>query len=252
MRKIAFILALLITAGNAFAFYDIKLPKLQYNKDILSQIRLKGNNELLSNETRQIIRRGKYLIMNASSLGETEDNKPFSRKMTTYFTLKDNLLSTLSHRVEISKEAEPFTTTQINFDWDKMKASFTTLNHESGKSKTKNINLTKKTILAQSLSIYFQHLIDKGIKEDDCQIIIPAGSIYKMNIKISYQPEEIDVQGKKTECYKVEMKPDLNFLSLFVPGLNFWFKSDSPHDFVRYEGPEKGPLSPTVIQEIVN
>ncbi len=252
MRKIALILALLITAGNAFAFYDIKLPKLQYNKDILSQIRLKWNNELLSNETRKIIRREKYLIMQASSQGEAEENRSFSRKITTYYTLKDNLLSTLSHRIEISKEAEPFATTRIDFNWDKMKASFVTRNYESGKSKTKNINLTKKTILAQSLTIYFQYLINKGVKEDDCKIIIPAGNIYKMKIKISYQPEEIDVQGKKTECYKIEMKPDLGFLSIFVPGLNFWLKSDAPHDFVRYEGPEKGPLSPTVIQEIIN
>lgn len=252
MRKTALILALLLIAGNAFAFYDIKLPKLQYNKDIISQIRLKWNNELLSNETRKIIRQGRYLIMQASSQGETEENKAFSRKMTTYYTLKDNLLSTLSHQVEISKEAEPFITTQIDFDWDKMKASFVTRNYENGKIKTKNINLTKKTVLAQSLSLYFQHLISKGVKEEDCRIIIPAGNIYKMKIKISYQPEEIDVQGKKTECYKIEMKPDLNFLSIFVPGLNFWLKSDAPHDFVRYEGPEKGMLSPTVIQEITN
>ena len=252
MKKLALIFTVLLIAGNAFAFYDINLPKLDYNKDILSQIRLKDKGTVISNETRQIIKRGSYLIMSASSRGETDENKTFNRKMTTYFTLKDNLLSTLSHRVEISNEAEPFTATQIDFDWDKMKALFTSRNYKSGKSETKNINLTKKTILAQSLSIYFQYLIDKGVKEEDCRIIIPAGDIYKMNIKISYKPEEIDVQGKKTECYKVEMKPDLNFLSLFVPGLNFWFKSNAPHDFVRYEGPEKGPLSPTVIQEIVN
>lgn len=252
MKKISLILIIFLTAGNAFAFYDIKLPKLQYNKDIISQIRLKWNHELLSNETRKIFKRGRYLIMQTSSQGETEENKTFSRKMTTYYTLKDNLLSTLSHRIEISKEAEPFAITQIDFNWDKMKASFVTRDYESGKSKTKNINLTKKTILAQSLTIYFQYLIDKGVKEDDCKIIIPAGKIYKMKISISYKPEEIDVQGKKTECYKVEMKPDLNFFSIFVPGLNFWLKSDAPHDFVRYEGPEKGPLSPTVIQEITN
>jgi hypothetical protein len=252
MKKLITIICLLLLANAAIAVYKVQPQELTFNKEFFSEIRLKVSKKLLSRETREIFKNGKYIIVKSTSQGEDRDNEAFNRNMLTYYSMKNDLISVTTHRVDISKESRPFTTTQIDFDWDRMKALFTMRDHESDKTTKKKIKLTKKTILAQASALYFQSLIEKRIAKDNFVMIIPNGNTYKMKVKISYEPEKLEISDKKLACYKIEMKPDLGFLSLVIPTLNFWFDSSAPYNFVRYEGPENGPMSPTIVQEVVN
>jgi hypothetical protein len=52
---------------------------------------------------------------------------------------------------------------------------------------------------------------------------------------------------------ELEVVPHLGVLNLFRPFLPktyFWFTVASPHNWVRYEGPENGPGTPEVVMSL--
>ena len=82
-------------------------------------------------------------------------------------------------------------------------------------------------------------------------MITPTGDKYKIDAKIDYTPENLKIGDRIIPAYKLTLKADVGLLSVFSPILTFWYETAPPHDFVRYMGPEKGPMSPTIIQEVV-
>jgi hypothetical protein len=112
---------------------------------------------------------------------------------------------------------------------------------------------------------YYDDLIDKeflgtaaanydfaGKKDFLFHLFTNEPRIYPITLK--YIGEETITQGgKEVRCYKVQMIPDLgalNIIGAFVPKTYFWYRTDAPHAFVRYEGLESGLGTPyIVIQE---
>jgi hypothetical protein len=65
--------------------------------------------------------------------------------------------------------------------------------------------------------------------------------------------EHIKTPAGEFDCYKVEMVPHLGVMNLlrpFVTKTFFWFTVESPHNWVRYEGSENGPGTPSVVMEL--
>jgi len=77
---------------------------------------------------------------------------------------------------------------------------------------------------------------------------------YKMTM-VNLGKDTLVYGDKKISCYKLQMIPDLGFLGIFapfVPKTYFWYKTEPPHEFVRYEGLESGLNTPYIVMESVN
>ena len=238
-------------ASAAIALYQIPAPKIIFDLEKFYELRLKDDGKLLSKETR-IITNPKYdgkefIVMKTERKGGIRPDQ----NMLTYFILKDGKMTAYTHKVEIVKDGEPIETTLLEFDWGKNEATFTKEEHKESKTSSKTIELNPKTIHAQFSSFYLQKLIKDGVKEDTFWMITPTGDKYKIDAKIDYTPENLKIGDRIIPAYKLTLKADVGLLSVFSPILTFWYETAPPHDFVRYMGPEKGPMSPTIIQEIV-
>lgn len=76
-------------------------------------------------------------------------------------------------------------------------------------------------------------------------------AFYNMTL-VNRGTEELTVNSRTIECYKIQMIPDLGFLGIFapfVPKTYFWYKAAFPHDFVRYEGLESGLNTPYIVMK---
>jgi len=86
-------------------------------------------------------------------------------------------------------------------------------------------------------------------QEQTFHLMTQKPEIFKMTMK-PHGKELVELDGRKIECYKMEMIPDLGALSIFsafVPKTYFWYEVAKPHKFVRYEGLESGLGTPYVI-----
>lgn len=88
-------------------------------------------------------------------------------------------------------------------------------------------------------------------KDFEFHMMTNEPSHYKMTM-VNKGIDNITVNGKVYECYKLQMIPDLGFLGIFapfVPKTYFWYRKEFPHDFVRYEGLESGLNTPYIVME---
>jgi len=75
--------------------------------------------------------------------------------------------------------------------------------------------------------------------------------IYPMTVKYIGM-ENLKLGEKTVACHKIQMIPDLGALNIFgafVPKTYFWYKTDEPYDFIRYEGLESGLGTPYIVIE---
>jgi hypothetical protein len=105
-------------------------------------------------------------------------------------------------------------------------------------------------VLAGSSNYYFQSLIANKIQQDKFTMLTDDGSTYGMTASVSTAPQTISIQGESISCYRVDMKPDLWIFASLFPNMAFYFRTDPPYNFVRYEGPESGVSSPVIVQEV--
>lgn len=88
-------------------------------------------------------------------------------------------------------------------------------------------------------------------KTIDFQLLTHEPALYKMSVK-SLGKETISKNGKNIDCYKLQLLLDmgaLNVFSGFFPKTYFWFESQAPHEFVRYEGLTSGMGTPYIVLE---
>ena len=250
MKKIL-TLCLLITASSALALNNFPLPPTELNTETKMEIREKSSDKVTKKMSGKYTKGNGYLVYTEISQ-KIKDGKEYDAKRQTFFKLKGKKISIDSVLTEVSLAGASVTKTQINYDWKTKKAIFNSTNYLKDKTTTKNINLTDPTFSPDGFSLYFRDLIINKIKKSSFKLITADGSTFTMSVKVNQTPETLSVKGKEINCYKVTMKPDMGWLSMVLPELNFWYEVKSPHDFVRYAGLESGLGSPDIIQEIIN
>jgi hypothetical protein len=172
----------------------------------------------------------------------------FDKETLTYYLIRDDRLNSYYHENQTLKENEPFLKLKMDFDWYKKKANY--LLTEKQKHKQSSINLSPSTVLTHDLGIFFQNMILKGRLEEPFTVIFPNGRMLNLKARVAGR-EKIRTKAGEFDCQRIEMKPDFPLLSFFAPSVTFWLMSQPPYGYVRYEGPERGPGSATVVQELV-
>jgi len=248
MKTISVLVCSLILCSQAIAFYQIDYPGALLDKPVKVESRLKDSGKLVNSEVYETVMSGKNLVTSISGTSTDDKGNTYKTQSYVYYTLKNNKLSSLAQTTVMTREGKPFASTQINFDWSKMKAYFSAKNLVTGQTGSKTINLTPKTMLTQSTSFFFPMLIAKNDPQENFSLIIPTGDLYGMKASVNLTPASVN--GK--QCLSVKMNADAGLLSGILPDMLFYYEQDGTHSFVQYVGPNQGPFSPVVIQKVVD
>jgi len=65
--------------------------------------------------------------------------------------------------------------------------------------------------------------------------------------------ERVKTPAGEFEAYKIELSPELGVLNLvkgLLPKAYFWFTVAAPHFWVKYEGPENGAGTPSIVMQL--
>ncbi|OGC37016.1 hypothetical protein A3J90_05485 [candidate division WOR-1 bacterium RIFOXYC2_FULL_37_10] len=246
----------LVFSSFSFGLYKVPSPNPLPTKEVRFDSYLKDSGSLVAEETltfqKQETKKGSFLVLNSKIKTKDKDGKYFYSTNQANYLIEDGALSSASQTTKIDKESASYQDLSLKFDWAKNKAVFSKKDYVANENSSKTIKLTPKTMTARGSTFYLQHMIANKIKKDQIKMIVPNGATYDMNVSINFSPKVLKVSGKMISCYKVSMKPNIGFLSMALPEMTFWFAEEAPYSFIRYEGLERGPGSPEIIQEIVN
>jgi len=231
----------------SFALYNTPMPVLDFDKSVIIETRLQDSPQKTATENISFSKQNfqnKDFIVAYDNIEQKMNGENYTSATIAYYKINNNKLSAYSQSTEISKEGNPYQSLKLTFDWDNMTANFNINDHEKGKS-------SAKTFTVRGSFFYIQNLIKNKIKSDKIKMIVPNGDAFPMELNISYIPEEITIKDKKISCLKVKITPSAGLFSSFVKPMYFWYKAEPPYSFVRYEGLERGPNSPYIIQEVL-
>jgi hypothetical protein len=243
---------MLLVFSPADALYHINYPYYKDLTELHYQTRLKSTGQVIFKENVRIFTlrsSGRnFLLTSAESSGASAPGEEFARKTLSYYIMDGDTLTAYSHRAETLGPEKKYQFFELDYDWEDKVATFVSGNHFRESRKT--IQLSDNIIFARDTTVLFPALITRQIKETTLKIITASGRTFNLKARLSYTPEEFIISGKKVVCYRVDLGPELDIL-FFLPKVTFWYLSQPPYNFVRYEGPLGGPFSPTVIQESV-
>lgn len=127
-------------------------------------------------------------------------------------------------------------------DYDIAKRSVVCLHEEyPGKiSRKKVFKLKKDAVNKLLLSLYVQKMLENGKKFREVQMVSEEPGLYNIDLKVVAE-EEIVINNKKKRAYKVEIDPRLGALDIvkvFFPKAYAWHSSESPFEWLGFEGLE--------------
>ncbi len=203
----------------------------------------KGSKELLFKEkfniSKQRYARQDYVVIRSSS--QPTDNNPdkFSKETLTYYQIDQGKISTSHHENHTKKSGQTQTLFKIDFDWPRRTANYGTA-----------VRVNDRTVLTHDLGVFFQNMLLKDLNDVPFTVLFQNGNSLNLRARCVGE-EEVAAKAGKFTCKKFEMAPDFQLISMIAPKIYFWFEAKPPYRYVRYEGPERGPFSPTVVQELV-
>ena len=192
-----------------------------------------------------------FLVIQSNSQALPANPEKFDKETITYYLINDQKkMSTYYHENKTVKDKNPFLSLKINFDWARKKALYRLNNEAERKQENNNFNLSSRTMLTHDLGPFFQDMVLNQKKDEPFTVVFPTGRMLNLRAKVT-GTETVKTRAGDYLCRKIEMKPDFSLLSMLAPTITFWFMTQPPYTFVRYEGPERGLNSPTVVQELV-
>jgi hypothetical protein len=141
-----------------------------------------------------------------------------------------------------------------NFDWPGKRVRFERYDSRTAKTTRETLNVPEDTLAVDGIAGILRGLDFTRAEPFSAHLLTNEPRIYRVTFEIRGK-EKIQTEDGLFECYKVELVPHLGVLGVFrflYPKSYFWFRVDSPHTWVRYEGLENGPGTPTIIMEMNN
>lgn len=245
MKYLCALALLCALAASAPALYNVKVPDLVAGSHSAYETRLKESDKLAGSSEREVqkARYGgrDYFVVKTIGRAERENIGKLTTLTTAYYLINpDGSVSVYSYEGESTKNGQPFTYFKLTFDWPARAAGWLFKFPEKKLTKAKTIELTENTVYASDLAPYLQACLQSDRLSGKLKLIIPTGDTYNM----TYQ-----IKAPENNAIRVDLKPDMGIFSGIIPTIAFWFQAAAPHQFVRYEGPESGPFSPTIVQE---
>ncbi len=240
----AFLLLLLLMSVS-FALNNIRISDPDFFSSYKGVSKLKKTGEISSSYQNTVSRDGDKLYMDSVS----SDRKGIASKSRGEFDISGNNYTLVKFTSDVTKNDKPFMKQEFVFDWQKDNVSVMLNDLEKGKTTTKTTKLTERTVLVQYLTITLRRMLYSKVADESINLLLPTGDTFNMKVHVNYLKQNVILASGPVECFKVEMKPDLGFISGLIPNVNFFFNATAPYRFVRYEGSESGPGSADIIQD---
>lgn len=148
-------------------------------------------------------------------------------------------------------DGKPLLVERKHFDHEKGQVRFER-SRAGEESETRTLDLPEDTLAVEGLAGVLRMIpFDKG-HAFSAHILTNEPEVYSVTFETRGK-ERVKTPAGEFECYKLELVPRLGILNLFRPFLPktfFWFTVASPHNWIRYEGPENGPGTPGIVMEL--
>jgi len=115
-------------------------------------------------------------------------------------------------------------------------------------SVTKKFTFTKDIINRLLQGLYVQKFLEEGQTSKKIQLISPGLELYNIELSIVGR-EEIEINGRKRDAYKLCFDPSLglfNFVKVFLPKAYVWHSAKPLFELLKYQGIETSVNSPEV------
>lgn len=118
----------------------------------------------------------------------------------------------------------------------------------------KNTSITRKFTFTRDIinrllqGLYVQKFLEDGQTSKDIQLISPGLELYNINLRI-VDREEVEINGRKRDTYKLCFDPQLGLLSfvkIFLPKAYVWHSAAPRFELLKYKGIETSVSSPEV------
>ncbi|MEA3492941.1 MAG: hypothetical protein U9R38_00985 [Candidatus Margulisiibacteriota bacterium] len=255
MRKlfitILTILLLFPLASSPAYSIAIKANHLQKKFTLISREKESGAERWRSTITGKTLKHEGETFIYLEAIGEEGNLKDESHKTwksTSYSYLADGKIIPYSVKVKINNHQGEITDDIEIFYDRKNKKAICRIN-----DKHEEFDINGNIADKQTFAIVMMAFPFKGKTMEKYSLLSYEPKLYQLEVR-RRGIENINVNGREIECYKLEMVFNLGFLNifdLFLPKFYLWYETAPPHYFVRYEGLENGLWTPYVLVEAI-
>jgi hypothetical protein len=150
---------------------------------------------------------------------------------------------------------KPLVKESKSFNFDKGTVDIERVELSTGHKSRRSLSIPPDTLTVDGIAGALRSLPFERSRPVELHLLSnePEPRLYDVTLEVRGH-EQVRTPAGQFECYKVELRPGIGVLKLFgflVPKAYFWFTVESPHYWVRYEGPENGRGTPQVAMELV-
>jgi hypothetical protein len=116
-------------------------------------------------------------------------------------------------------------------------------------SSTKKFKFTKDIVNRLLQGLYVQKFLENGQASKEIQLLSPGLELYDIELRVVGR-EEIEINGRKRDAYKLCFDPMLglfNLVKIFLPKAYVWHSAEPLFELLKYQGIETSVNSPEVV-----
>ncbi|HTY13569.1 MAG TPA: hypothetical protein VMD02_05220 [Candidatus Omnitrophota bacterium] len=252
-RSLAAIILISVLAAPVLGLYRFDFPPDLIGSKFYAETRLKKDGSFFGRSTTTFEKvngkGGEHLVVNGKAEG-TLNGKAFDSETVRDFILENGRITSSSIKGKTVVSGEVSSEYSMDFDWQKMSAAVDFFDHQKNQHISKTVPIGPDLVAVQELDLYLCSLPARNARDVKLKALLPNGQTFGFIFKLAERPETLTIDGGQMVCRKIELKPDLGLISVFIPSVYYWVKDEPPYLLVRFSGMIGGPGSPDVIQDI--
>ena len=170
----------------------------------------------------------------------------------TTWTAEEAFRPMRTERTVTDMAGKPLVRELKSFNFDNGTVDIEREDLSSGSRSRRSLSIPADTLTVDGIAGALRSLPFERSRPVELHLLSNEPRLYDVSLEVRGR-ERVRTPAGEFECYKVELRPGLGVLNLFgflVPKAYFWFTVDSPHYWVRYEGPENGRGTPQVVMDL--
>lgn len=249
-RIIFAVIGICVLTCPSIALKSTYFPMYFLNADFSSSTTDKSNGAVIEQAVYNTQKRtsgGKTYIIASIKNTRTENSKKIYEKIDRYYVLNGGKVFTYNITMVSTKEGSTYQYSGKSFNWASGLLGIEFVDYSTGKQVSKTVPLKENLVDYQDLTFYMYDMVMNSVKNRNISLMFPDGGTVPIALSTDYSVVPVTLKEKQINCYRIGIKPDFGILSNLIPDSGYWFESDPPYRFVKYEGTLKGPGSPNVI-----
>ena len=170
--------------------------------------------------------------------------------LESYWWLTDRFFPQHSKKTFTDLKGNVLVVERTSFEWEKGMAKFERVDKIGNRSVHRKMRVPADTLTPEGLGVALRSLPFDSRRPVRLHILADEPKVYEVVFRVD-GVESVKTARSLYDCYRVKMDVKLGIFSLFkvfLPDVYFWFTQESPHFWVRYQGPERGRGSPEVVR----